>query len=82
MSKRPLTEDELRVLIGNDPIEPYLNSKNALYRERDFKNHPPSRQEALRLIAEEPNLLRRPLLVKGGERVFGFDATAWQNLLR
>lgn len=81
MSRAPLTEAELRALIGDDDVRPYLNAKNALYRERDFKNHPPSKDEAIRLMAEEPNLIKRPLLAKGPQRVFGFDEAAWREML-
>jgi arsenate reductase-like glutaredoxin family protein len=37
-----------------------------------MKDHPPSRNEAIRMMAEEPNLIRRPVIVAGGRVVLGF----------
>jgi arsenate reductase-like glutaredoxin family protein len=37
--------------------------------------------EAIRLMAEEPNLIKRPLVVAGGEIVAGFDRDRLRSLL-
>ena len=46
-----------------------------------MKENPPPRAEALQLMAENPNLIRRPLLVKGRQIVLGFDAEQIAKLL-
>jgi arsenate reductase (glutaredoxin) len=71
-----LAVDQLDRLIGKRDYRLFLNSKNALYRERGMKENPPSREEALRLMSENPNLIRRPIVVKGGKFVFGYDGEA------
>jgi arsenate reductase-like glutaredoxin family protein len=38
-----------------------------------MKENPPSRAEAIRMMAKEPNLIRRPVIVAGGRVVLGFD---------
>jgi arsenate reductase-like glutaredoxin family protein len=43
--------------------------------------NPPPREEALRLMSENPNLIRRPLLVKGKKVVAGLDEDAMKELL-
>ena len=68
-------------LIGPRDYLPFLNTRNELYRERNMKEHPPSREEALRLMAAHPNLIKRPILVKGGEMVLGFQEDAMRGLL-
>ena len=68
-------------LIGARDYKLFLNSRNDLYRERKMKENPPSRTEALELMATNPNLVKRPLLVKGKEIVLGFDAEEMQKLL-
>ncbi len=78
---RGLSAEELDALIGVRDYLPFLNARNALYRERDMKNHPPSRPEALRLMAENPNLIKRPIVVKGKRIVLGFDPEALGGLL-
>lgn len=81
MSRQPLSAADIRALVGDREIGPFLNTRNELYRERGMKQHPPDREEALRLLGDNPNLLRRPLLVEGDEIVFGFDEDAYQRLL-
>ena len=46
-----------------------------------MKENPPARAEALKLMSENPNLIRRPILVKGREIVLGFDETALSGLV-
>lgn len=38
-----------------------------------MKDSPPSRAEALALMAANPNLIKRPILLKGKEIVLGWD---------
>jgi len=38
-----------------------------------MKEEPPTRKQAIRMMAKEPNLIRRPLIVSGGRVVVGFD---------
>ena len=45
-----------------------------------MKEHPPPRGEAVRLMAENPNLIRRPILVKGSRVVAGFNAAQFREL--
>jgi arsenate reductase-like glutaredoxin family protein len=67
---------ELEKLIGSRDYRDFLNSRNELYRERGMKENPPPREEALRLMSENPNLIRRPILVKGNRIVLGYDEEA------
>ncbi len=63
----------MEALIGTRDYKDFLNTRNDLYRERGMKENPPARAEAIRLMAAHPNLIRRPLFVKGSRVVFGFD---------
>ena len=60
-------------MIGKRDYRDFLNSRNELYRERDMKNSPPTRAEALKLMSETPNLIKRPILVDGDRIVLGSD---------
>jgi arsenate reductase-like glutaredoxin family protein len=71
---------QLEELIGNRDYRQFLNSRNELYRERGMKENPPPREEALRLMAENPNLIKRPILVKGGRLLLGFDEEEWKSV--
>lgn len=65
---------ELDKLIGKRDYTQFLNSRNELYRRLGMKKNPPPREEALRLMAENPNLIKRPLMKIGGQLLVGFDA--------
>lgn len=73
--------EELDRLIGARDYKLFLNSRNELYRERNMKENPPPRAEALRLMAANPNLIKRPILVKGTQIVLGFDEEEMAKLL-
>lgn len=60
-------------LIGKRDYIPFLNSRNALFRERGMKDNPPSREEALKLMSENPNLIKRPITIRGRKMVLGWD---------
>ena len=79
INKSPLTEEELDALIGKRNYLEFLNSRNELYRERKMKEKPPTREQALKLMAAEPNLMKRPILVLGKEIVLGFDEKEYRR---
>jgi len=82
LDKQRLTEAELDELIGNRDYTEFLNPRNELYRSRKMKDHPPSRAEAIRLMAKEPNLIRRPVVLRGSQIVLGFDEEAYRKLVK
>ena len=71
-----LSVEELDRLIGKRDYKLFLNSRNELYRERGMKENPPARAEALRLMSENPNLIKRPILVRGNQIELGYDGVA------
>ncbi len=42
-----------------------------------MKTNPPPRDEAVRLMSENPNLIRRPLIKKGRKIFVGFNPAEW-----
>jgi len=82
LDRARLTEAELDELIGERDHEEFLNTRNELYRARNMKQHPPSRAEAIKLMAKEPNLIRRPVVLQGSKMVLGFDEDAYRKLLK
>lgn len=80
IGKERLSVAELDALIGERDYRLFLNSRNELYRERKMKEKPPSRAEALKLMAAEPNLIRRPVVIKGQTIVLGYDEEALKKL--
>ena len=82
LDKQRLTEAELKELIGDRDYKEFLNTRNELYRSRKMKDHPPSRAEAIKLMAKEPNLIRRPVVIRGSQMVLGFDEASYRKLVK
>ena len=80
LDKQRLSAAELDELIGDRDYRLFLNPRNELYRSRKMKGTPPSRAEAIKLMVAEPNLIRRPLVIKGRQIVFGYDEAALMKL--
>jgi arsenate reductase-like glutaredoxin family protein len=79
--KNPLSEKELRDIIGDDPIEKFLNTRTPLYRERNMKQKSPSKDGAIKLMLKDPNLLKRPVIIKGKKKLTGFNEAEVKALL-
>jgi arsenate reductase len=73
LAKERLRPAALEKLIGTRDHTEFLNTRNELYREKNMKEHPPSRKAAIQMMSDEPNLIRRPVVVAGGRVVLGFD---------
>ena len=82
LGKERLTESELDELIGDRDYKEFLNTRNELYRALKMKEHPPSRAEAIKLMAKEPNLIRRPIVLQGSQMILGLDEEAYRRLLK
>ena len=71
--KHPLAAAELEKLVGKHDHEDFLRPSSSLFQKLKMKVHPPSRREAIRMMARDPELLRRPVIVAGGRVVIGYD---------
>ncbi len=82
LGRNRLTAEQLDALIGTRNYIDFLNTRNDLYRERKMKENPPTRDEALRLMAKEPNLIRRPIVIRGGQMILGYDEEGLRKLAK
>jgi Spx/MgsR family transcriptional regulator len=73
LAKERLSAAELEKLIGKRDHEEFLNPGSELFRKKHMGDDPPSRREAIRLMARDPDLIRRPVIVAGGRVVIGYD---------
>jgi arsenate reductase-like glutaredoxin family protein len=55
----------------------YVSTRSPVFKTRPL---PKSKKEAIDLMLEQPNLIRRPVLVRGGRVTFGFDRDAYGKL--
>ena len=55
----------------------FVSTRSPVFKTRSL---PTSKREAVDLMLEQPNLIRRPVLVNGDDVTFGFDKTAYGRL--
>lgn len=53
----------------------FVSKRSPIFKTRSL---PKTKQEAIELMMEQPNLIRRPVLVRGTKAVFGFDKERYQ----
>lgn len=82
LGKDRLSVAELDALIGKRDHRMFLNTRNELYRARKMGENPPPRDEALQLMAAEPNLIRRPVVLRGADIVLGYDEEALKRIAK
>jgi len=82
LDEQPLSAEELDALVGDRPIAQFLHPGSTTYRERRMDQNPPSREEAIRLMTEDPNLILRPLIRAGDHVVARPDEETLARLAR
>jgi arsenate reductase len=81
-AKEPLTRKELEAIVtAAGSVAAVLNTRHKVAKENGWKDEPPGKAAFVRAALEEPNLLRRPIVVKGGKAVVGRDLDGIRALL-
>jgi arsenate reductase-like glutaredoxin family protein len=55
----------------------YVSRRSPVFKTRPL---PASKREAIDLMVEQPNLIKRPILIGGGRVIFGYDKAAYDEL--
>jgi arsenate reductase-like glutaredoxin family protein len=63
--------------IDADHYLDFVSTRSPVFKERPL---PASKKEAIDLMMENPNLIRRPILIVGSKVTFGFDQAAYGKL--
>lgn len=72
-AKAPLSAAELKDLFaGRDPRD-FLNPRSPAFKAMGLAGKTLSAEQALALMAKEPNLIRRPIVIAGKQLIAGFD---------
>ncbi len=77
INKQPPTREFLEKHIEADHFLDYVSTRSPVWKERPL---PRSKKEAIDLMMENPNLIRRPILIKGSKVIFGFDKEHYAKL--
>ena len=80
LAKDPPSRELLESLIDESRLEDFLNTRSPAYKERKLDVTRLTKRQAIDLMLEEPNLIRRPLVVSRGKAVFGFKPDEYSKL--
>jgi arsenate reductase-like glutaredoxin family protein len=69
INKEPPERAFLEKHIDEERFLDYVSTRSPVFKERAL---PQSKKEAIDLMVEQPNLIKRPILVRGSHVVFGF----------
>ena len=57
-----------------------MSTRSPAYKARGLDVGQLSKSEAIRLMLEDPNLIRRPLVLQGKKAVFGYAPAEYDSL--
>lgn len=80
LDQYPPPRSLLETHIDAKNVKAYLNVHSSAYRDHGLKDDPPTKKGAIELMMRDPNLIKRPVVVKGKTAVFGFDEQALREL--
>lgn len=81
-AKVPLSASELKELFaGRDPRD-FLNARSPAFKAMGLTGKSLTAEQAFVLMAKEPNLIKRPIVVAGNEMIAGFDRERLRDALK
>ena len=76
INKQPPSREFLDAHIDADHFLDFVSTRSPVFKERPL---PKSKKEAIDLMMENANLIKRPILVRGARVTFGFDKKAYER---
>ena len=77
INKEPPSRAFLEKHVDPEHFLDFVSTRSPVFKERGL---PKSKKEAIDLMMENSNLIRRPIMVKGSRVLFGFDKTKYEQL--
>lgn len=77
INKTPPSKEFLEAHVDAARVGEFVSRRSPVFKTRPL---PASKREAIALMLEQPNLIKRPVLVKGARVVFGFDKARYDEL--
>jgi Spx/MgsR family transcriptional regulator len=79
-AKQPFSVDELADLFAESDPREYLNPRSPAFKAMGLSGKTLSPADALRLMTEDSNLIKRPIVISGRTMVAGFDRERYREL--
>ena len=80
LAKEPPPRELLSRLIDEYGLEHVLSTRSPAWKARGLDVQALTKTKAIELMIEEPNLIRRPLVLKGKKAVFGYAPAEYDSL--
>jgi arsenate reductase len=77
INKEPPSREFLEKHVDAKHFLDFVSTRSPVWKQRPL---PKSKQEAIDLMMENPNLIRRPILIRGSQATFGFDKERYRKL--
>ena len=77
INREPPTREFLEKHIDPDRFLEYVSTRSPVFKEQGL---PRSKKQAIDLMMKNPNLIRRPIVIKGSTVIFGFDKDKYGKL--
>jgi arsenate reductase-like glutaredoxin family protein len=77
INKEPPSREFLEQHVEASHFLDYVSTRSPVFKQRPL---PKSKKEAIDLMVQQPNLIRRPILIKGKSVIFGFDKDKYADL--
>ena len=74
IDRNPPSREFLEKHVAADRFLDFVSTRSPVFKERPL---PRSKKEAIDLMMEQPNLIKRPILVRGRQVIFGFNKDAY-----
>ena len=78
INKNPPDRAFLEQHIDAERFLDFVSTRSPVFKQRPL---PRSKKEAIDLMMEQPNLIKRPILIRGAKVTFGFDKAAYAKRL-
>jgi arsenate reductase (glutaredoxin) len=77
INKGPPSREFLERHVDPKRFLDFVSTRSPVWKERPL---PKSKKEAIDMMMENPNLIRRPILIRGSKGTFGFDKQEYGKL--
>jgi arsenate reductase-like glutaredoxin family protein len=77
VNREPPTRAFLEKHVDAERFLDFVSLRSPVFKERPL---PTSKKQAIDMMMENSNLIRRPILIKGSTVIFGFDKDAYGEL--
>lgn len=80
LAKERPSRELLSRLVDEHGLDAILSKRSPTYKEMKLDERKLTKAEAIDLMLEDPNLMRRPLVLGKKKAIFGYDPEGYETL--